>query len=54
VGRVVSDVKFVSNAPFNGLISDFAVTGVLLTLSSTDSDRNVNATNEYNRKTAMI
>jgi len=53
VGRVVSDVKFVSKAPVNGLVSDFTVTGVVLTLSSTDNARNNNAISKYGRNKAM-
>lgn len=54
VGRVVSNVTFANKSPVNGLVSDFTITGVVLTLPSTDDARNVNTISKYNRKKAMI
>jgi len=48
VGDVVNDVKFVSNAPVNGLVSDLTVTDVVLTLPSTVNTRNGNTISKYN------
>jgi len=48
VGDVVNDVKFVSNAPVNGLVSDFIVTDVVLTSPSAVNTRNGNTTSKHN------
>jgi len=53
VEDVVNDVKFVSNGPVNGLVSDFTVTGVVLTLPSTVNTRNSNTISKYKRTNAM-
>ena len=50
----VSDVKFVSNEPVNGFVSDFTFTGVVLTSQLTGHARNNNNISKYDRKNAML